>query len=82
LQGNPETSTVTREIRESDTSSQGGRHRETETSKERHPESRTQLSQLCNPTAMMVSNSRLRDKIGRRLKGHIWEEARKQLESK
>ena len=47
-----------------------------ETSKERHPESRTQLTQLCNPTGVTVLNSRLKDTSGRQLEDHIiWEAA-------
>ena len=46
--------------RESGTSSQSGRRKETERSKEKHLETQTQLTQLCNPKAVTVSNSRLR----------------------
>ena len=41
--------------------------RGTEAGKEKHPESRTQWTQLCKPKAVTVSNSNLRDPIGRQL---------------
>ena len=44
-----------------------GDTRGTEAGKEKHPESRTQWTQLCKPKAVTVSNSNLRDPIGRQL---------------
>ena len=80
MKGNPETSAATREIqRVGQELSEWETHREAETGQERHPESRTKVAQLGDPTAMTVSNSRLGDTIGRPHLGGSLETIGKQL---